>query len=68
MLVTQVGHLADDLVCDSPNSVNPLWYRHQVETSVSFSKDSYLMYILTGGLNFQTCHHMFPGINHHHWR
>jgi len=26
------------------------------------------MYIFTGGLNFQSCHHLFPGINHHHWR
>jgi len=40
MLVTQIGHLADDLVCDAPGTVNNLWYRHQVETSVSFSKDS----------------------------
>mmetsp|Transcript_42819 Transcript_42819/g.35974 ORF Transcript_42819/g.35974 Transcript_42819/m.35974 type:complete len:87 (+) Transcript_42819:568-828(+) len=68
MLVTQVGHLVDDLVVEDPKNVNKLWYRHQVETSCSFSKDSYLMYIFTGGLNFQSCHHMFPGINHHHWR
>ena len=42
------------------------WWVHQVHTSSSHSTDSYLMFILTGGLNLQIEHHLFPGFNHVH--
>ena len=44
------------------------WYRHQVMTSQTIAPQSMLMGYLTGGLNLQIEHHLFPGINHCHLR
>ena len=64
MLYTQVGHVHPH--CQSkPQSC---WAQHQVETTSDFAHSSLLQYTLSGGLNFQVVHHLFPGINHGHHR
>jgi linoleoyl-CoA desaturase len=35
-------------------------------TSNNVNTNSYLVYLLTGGLNFQIEHHLFPSVNHCH--
>jgi linoleoyl-CoA desaturase len=40
---------------------------HQLETSVSFARDSALCSWYFGGLNFQVEHHLFPKVCHLHY-
>ena len=49
--------------CDTGRIENA-WAVHQVQTTVDFSRHSRLIGWLTGGLNFQIEHHLFPRICH----
>ncbi|EGD79088.1 microsomal delta-5 desaturase [Salpingoeca rosetta] len=64
MLSSQINHLT------SPNidQYSSDFYKHQVLTSHTVGKDSYLTFLFTGGLNFQIEHHLFPCVNHCHHR
>jgi fatty acid desaturase len=42
------------------------WYEAQVRTSCSYATDSYLAFIISGGLNLQVEHHPLPCVNHAH--
>jgi len=43
------------------------WYRHQVITTSSYG--GFWASFMTGGLNFQVCHHLFPKVNSmNYWR
>ncbi len=44
------------------------WARHQVETTVDFARGSRVLNWYLGGLNFQTEHHLLPGVCHVHYR
>jgi len=44
------------------------FYKNQVMTSNTIAPNSLLTFFFTGGLNIQTEHHLFPGINHWHLR
>jgi fatty acid desaturase len=44
------------------------WYEHQVLTSHTWGANSLFWFFFTGGLNMQTEHHLFPGVNHWHLR
>ncbi len=43
------------------------WAVHQVETTVDFARHSRVVGWLTGGLNFQIEHHLFPRVCHVHY-
>ena len=36
----------------------------QVRTTQDYCTDSWIWYFLSGGLNHQTAHHLFPGTQH----
>jgi len=62
MAASQVNHLTPpniDVASDD-------YYKHQVLTSHTFSATSRIAFWLTGGLNMQTEHHLFPAVNHCH--
>jgi fatty acid desaturase len=59
MFCTQINHLTADNMQFNKNI-----YVHQILTSNTISPDSLFLFIFTGGLNLQTEHHLFPGINH----
>jgi fatty acid desaturase len=42
------------------------WYEHQCLTSHTFAPQSVFWLIMTGGLNLQVEHHLFPGVNSWH--
>ena len=42
------------------------WYRHQLRTTANYGTDSFLTLLLTGGVNFQIEHHMFPQVSYWH--
>jgi len=64
MLSSQVNHLT----CENIDQYSSDYYKHQVITSHTFGKDSYLTFVFTGGLNLQIEHHLFPCVNHCHLR
>ena len=62
MVNTQINHLIDD--CAHASDTN--FYKHQVVTAQNFGINSYFCYYLSGGLNYQIEHHLFPTVNHCH--
>jgi len=62
MLSTQINHLTPENIDLSSTD----YWKHQVITSHSFGHESKFSFLLTGGLNFQIEHHLFPSINHCH--
>jgi linoleoyl-CoA desaturase len=52
---------------DEKGVVHTDWGRHQIEATVDFAAENYLVNWLTGGLNTHVAHHLFPHINHIHY-
>jgi linoleoyl-CoA desaturase len=67
-VVFQLAHCVEDadfpLPDDSTGRIENDWAVHQVETTVNFARKSSWVAWLTGGLNFQIEHHLFPRICH----
>lgn len=63
-VLSQVSHINADVGYPNPKmcSVNTTWSQMQISTAIDFATDSLLWNILSGGLNCQVCHHLFPGI------
>jgi len=68
VLMFSVNHLTEDTSFpDSSLSAESRdWAVLQAMTSSNFANDSTFWTIVSGGLNFQIEHHLFPGINHTH--
>merc|ERR1712038_1775065 len=62
MLNSQINHLNSD--CIHASSSNFL--KHQIITAQNFGTDSQFCYVLSGGLNYQVEHHLYPFVNHCH--
>lgn len=66
----QVAHVVEDAsfpVVDSTSGAPKLplgWAASQVSSTTNFSTDSLFWMHITGGLNFQIEHHLFPGVCH----
>ena len=52
---------------DENGLVHSDWGKHQIEATVDFAAESYLVNWLTGGLNTHVAHHLYPHINHIHY-
>jgi len=63
-----VNHLTDETTFPNSTSEERDWAVLQVLTSSNFAIHSPFWAWLSGGLNFQIEHHLFPGINHTHLR
>jgi fatty acid desaturase len=70
VLMFSVNHLTEETAF--PDEGLPVesrdWAALQVMTSSNFANDSAFWTFLSGGLNFQIEHHLFPGVNHMHLR
>jgi fatty acid desaturase/cytochrome b involved in lipid metabolism len=64
MACSQVNHHAEEI----SHGRHSNWYRHQVMTSQTIAPDSLLAFFLSGGLNLQIEHHLFPCVNQWHLR
>ncbi|KAI9152710.1 hypothetical protein H9P43_009506 [Blastocladiella emersonii ATCC 22665] len=64
MVNTQVNHLTPDHI----DAYSRDWFKHQVITAQNFGPGSAFHFWMSGGLNHQLEHHLFPGINHIHLR
>lgn len=52
---------------EHPNPMMGRWIREQVAYTSDFCVDSYGWYLISGGLNMQSIHHVIPGISHSHY-
>ena len=69
-IVFQMAHLVEGV--DFPTShdgktIESSWAAHQLRTTANFAVDSWLARLITGGLNQQVEHHLFPKICHVHY-
>jgi delta11-fatty-acid desaturase len=58
--ISQVNHISVDTL----EAFDSSWYKHQTITALNYGFGSSFTYYITGGLNYQIEHHLFPGINH----
>lgn len=68
-IVFQTAHVvpnADFLEQDNAGE-NESWHMHQLRTTSNFAIGNKLVTYLTGGLNHQIEHHLFPGVCHTHY-
>ena len=67
----QVAHVVEGVdwlrVDDRTGKVPTGWAAGQVATSADFCHGSWFWTHFSGGLNYQTAHHLFPGVCHCHY-
>ena len=61
IIVTQINHIHKVNFVSNKN-----YYKHQIITAYNVSPSSHFMRFLTGGLNCQIEHHLFPSVNSCH--
>lgn len=70
-VVFQLAHTVEDTsFITPPEQAVPIesdWATHQVRTTANFATSSKIVTWLTGGLNHQVEHHLFPKISHVHY-
>ena len=70
-LVFQLAHVVESThFVDAQNNdlrIKDEWAVHQVQTTADFATNNKIIGWLTGGLNFQVEHHLFPKISHVHY-
>jgi fatty acid desaturase (delta-4 desaturase) len=67
-LIFSVSHNFENVLeinSDNGKNIKQNWYKTQIETSSSYG--GYISGLLTGGLNYQTEHHIFPKVNSIHY-
>lgn len=71
-VVFQLAHVIEEAAFPTPsedtNKMEQEWVLHQIATTVNFAVKSKVIFWLTGGLNFQVVHHIFPKVSHIHYQ
>jgi linoleoyl-CoA desaturase len=70
--VFQMAHVMENTEFVDPNAavdgkLEDEWAVHQIKTTTNFATQSRVVSWLTGGLNYQVEHHLFPRISHVHY-
>jgi len=67
----QVNHISDDVLYSDQDSdestTQKEWAQLQVEGTVEYAHNSPLFAFLSGTLNYQAVHHLFPSVAPHHY-
>ena len=70
-VVFQLAHCVEEASFPAPpaagSRMEESWAAHQVLTTADFARDNRFVSWFTGGLNFQTEHHLFPQVCHIHY-
>lgn len=69
-VIFQLAHVVTDTsfpVPDLESKMENDWAAHQLHTTMNFGTRSKILTWLTGGLNHQVEHHLFPAISHVHY-
>ena len=64
-LTFQANHVNSEVQWPLPNAYGVMdmdWAKLQVETAQDYAHGNWLVTILTGGLNYQIVHHLFPHV------
>lgn len=64
---SQITHVSDEVVWPKDTPIPRDWAELQVETAVDFCQDSWFWTYLSGYLNYQVVHHLFPSIAPYHY-
>lgn len=70
-VVFQLAHVVEGTTfprADGQGVVPGSWAEHQLYTTSNFAMESRWVTALTGGLNHQIEHHLFPKVSHTHYR
>lgn len=70
-IIFMLAHVVEETHFPMPDAEGNLensWAVHQLYTTADFSSDSHLAGFLSGGLNLQVEHHLFPNICHIHYK
>lgn len=68
--IFMLAHLVEDVhfpMPDDQGNIDSNWAAHQLYTTSNFAQKSQFVGFVTGGLNFQVEHHLFPDICHVHY-
>lgn len=60
---TQCTHLTVESMAAAATP-HESWAKRQVETAANFAEASLFWFVVSGGLNLQIEHHLFPGLSH----
>ena len=64
----QVSHVSPAAVWpDITQQMSDEWAINQMHTSVDYGHDSWLATFLSGALNYQSVHHLFPSVSQYHY-
>jgi len=67
----QVSHISTEAFFPCSDHLEPSlkseWAVAQVITSVDYGHGSFIQTFLSGALNYQTIHHLFPGVSQYHY-
>ncbi|MEO7871880.1 MAG: acyl-CoA desaturase [Bacteroidia bacterium] len=70
-IVFQLAHVVEDTqfieASLQPKKVEQEWAIYQMNTTANFATKNKIISWLTGGLNFQVEHHLFPRVSHVHY-
>ncbi|MBI1185240.1 acyl-CoA desaturase [bacterium] len=69
-IIFMLAHLVESVDFPMPDGEGKLqdnWAVHQLKTTSNFAIKSKFVFFLTGGLNFQVEHHLFPDVCHVHY-
>ncbi|ALI99990.1 fatty acid desaturase family protein [Rufibacter tibetensis] len=66
-LAHTIEHAHFPVPTESTNRIEDEWALHQLKTTSNFATKNKVVSWLTGGLNFQIEHHLFPRISHVHY-
>jgi len=64
ILMFGVNHLTEETIFPNEKSKERDWAKLQILTSCNYATQSKFWHYVSGGLNFQIEHHLFPGICH----
>lgn len=67
----QASHVVGEVdwpVADKDNKISTDWSELQIRTTMDYATDSWFWTLVTGALNHQTTHHLFPGISQYYYR
>lgn len=67
-MIFAVAHLVETVQFVNADPDLPMgFFEHQIATTADFSRFSKIALFISGGLNYQTVHHLTPNVNHMHY-
>ncbi|KAJ0405285.1 hypothetical protein ATCC90586_007324 [Pythium insidiosum] len=67
----QVSHVSTECIYpngeEAASEIDDEWAISQVKSSVDYAHGSAIMTFLSGALNYQVTHHLFPGVSQYHY-